>query len=164
MPLAEHCATPYRTSSNLSPLGACLRRWRPTYQKVEPMLRTHVPCGEPCLRCGKSHIGNPKGPLHSPHDDGGCYDRPHRHPLAVRSYSQPSRNRDRVASGLVFHRSRLRCSWSRCLTTFSVMHDGSCSNQHRAALHNALCAPSVHHRRDICEARRSPLPHQLGRS
>ena len=67
------------------------------------------------LWCAKSHIENPKGPLHSLHDDGGCYDRPHRHPLAVRSYSQPSWNRDQLTGGLVHHRSRLRCSWSGCV-------------------------------------------------
>jgi hypothetical protein len=114
MPLAEHCATPYRTSSNLNPVP--MHRGPTTYQKVEPMLRTHVP--EPCLRCGKSHIENPKGPLHSPHDDGGCYDRPHRHPLAVRSASQPSRNRDQLIGSLAFRCRRLCCAWSRCLATF----------------------------------------------
>ena len=37
------------------------------------------------LWCAKSHIENRKVRLHSHHDDGGCYDRPHRYPLALRS-------------------------------------------------------------------------------
>src|SRR5262247_1159150 len=46
--------------------------------------------------------------------------RPHRHPLAVRSYSQPSWNPDCVTGSLVPHRSRLRCSWSGCVRSCTV--------------------------------------------
>src|SRR6185312_4168397 len=97
-----------------------------------------------------------RGALHSSHDDGGCYDRPHRHPFAVHSDCQPSWNRDCVTGSLVLHRSCLCCPWPRCVTNFGYPTT-VLSAIDQITLRNVLCAPSAHHRRDICEARRSLL-------
>jgi hypothetical protein len=114
-----------------------------------------------CMVTRPAWLGRDKSPSTVHHRRGLCrlrssstdYCEPQKRTHATRSSgprvrSAPPRNR-------AWQLGRIWCrSWSRCLTTFSVIQRRFLQQSTQVALRNALCAPSAHHRRDIREARR----------